>query len=124
MTEDNKLDRRAFLRRAAQLGAVAAVAPALVSMTTACSKKDGDSKKGGGFSCEDTSGLTDQEKATREQLEYTDDSPHGKTKDCENCALYVEAKEGEDCGGCQLIAGPIHPRGRSEERRVGKERSV
>lgn len=112
MTEDKKLDRRAFLRRAAQLGAVAAVAPALVSMTTACSKKDGGSSGGkDSFSCEDTSGLTDDEKANRNALEYTDHSPHGTEKDCENCALYVEAEAGHDCGGCQLIAGPIHPRG-------------
>lgn len=112
MTEDKKLDRRAFLRRAAQLGAVAAVAPALVSMTTACKKKDKDA--GGGadsFSCEDTTGLTDDEKTNREALEYTDHSPHGTEKDCENCALYVKPDGGEDCGGCALIAGPIHPRG-------------
>lgn len=110
MTEDKTLDRRAFLRRAAQLGAVAVAAPALLSFTTACSKKD----KGGGddgFSCEDTTGLTEAEIGTREALEYVDESPFGAEKDCANCALYLQPEADEDCGGCSLIAGPIHPLG-------------
>lgn len=113
MTEDKKLDRRAFLRRAAQIGAVAAVAPAMLSMTTACKKKDDGGGAGGGdgFSCDDTSGLTDDEIANRESLEYVDKSPKGKAEDCENCALYLQPEDGEDCGGCSLIAGPIHPDG-------------
>lgn len=111
MSEDKTLDRRAFLRRAAQLGAVAVAAPALLSMTTACSKKDKSSGGDDGFSCEDITGLSDAEIGTRESLEYVDDSPFGAEKDCANCALYLEAEPGEDCGGCSLVPGPIHPLG-------------
>lgn len=110
MTEDKTLDRRAFLRRAAQLGAVAVAAPALLSLTTACSKKE---KAGGDdtFSCEDTTGLSEDEINTRESQNYVDASPFGAEKDCANCLFYTEAKAGEDCGGCTVIAGPIHPLG-------------
>lgn len=111
MTEEKTLDRRAFLRRAAQIGAVTVAAPALISFTTACSKKDSSDGGDDGFSCEDTAGLSDSEIATRESLEYVDESPFGTEKDCANCALYLEAEEGADCGGCSLIAGPIHPQG-------------
>ena len=62
------------------------------------------------FSCMDTSGLNEQELAARTNLHYVDESTVDG-KDCENCALYVAAAEGAQCGTCQTIKGPIHPRG-------------
>lgn len=32
-------------------------------------------------------------------------------KICANCQLYVPAESPDQCGGCQLIKGPIHPNG-------------
>ena len=62
------------------------------------------------FSCMDTAGLNEQELAARTNLHYVDESTVDG-KDCENCALYVAAVEGAQCGTCQTIKGPIHPRG-------------
>ena len=62
------------------------------------------------FSCDDVSGLTEQEIAARQSLNYVDESPM-EGKYCDNCALYVAAEPGEQCGGCQTIKGPIHPKG-------------
>jgi hypothetical protein len=64
----------------------------------------------GDFSCTDVSGLTEQERQMREQLQYVDHSP-APDQHCTNCQLYIEAAEGEQCGGCQLLKGPIHPDG-------------
>ncbi len=64
-----------------------------------------------GFTCTDTSGLTEQELTMRnETFMYVDTSTEeGKT--CDNCALYVAAAEGQQCGTCTIIKGPIHPDG-------------
>ena len=63
-----------------------------------------------GFSCMDTVGLTEQEIAVRNTLKYVDQSPV-EGKNCENCALYVAAADGAQCGTCLTIKGPIHPEG-------------
>ncbi len=61
-------------------------------------------------SCNDLSGLTDAEIQMRENLKYVDKSPY-PDKLCDNCELYIPAKEGELCGGCKILKGPIHPKG-------------
>lgn len=102
-----KLDRRTFLVRAAQVGAAAAVAPAALSLI-GCTKKEGGD---GSFSCTDTSGLSPDQISMRTQLEYVDLSPKGEVEDCKNCVLYTQPEAGASCGGCTLLAGPIHPEG-------------
>jgi hypothetical protein len=119
---DEKLNRRDFFRRAAVMGASVAGAGVFLS---ACKQDGADAKKtdkakadkadkgaakDGELSCMDTSGLTDAEKKTRESLKYVDKSPK-PDKDCENCKLYTEPKEPGTCGGCTVVAGPIHPDG-------------
>ena len=59
--------------------------------------------------CTDTSGLTAEEAAVRTTLAYVDKSPD-PSKPCSGCALYKPAGEGQ-CGGCQVMKGPIHPEG-------------
>lgn len=100
-----QLDRRAFLRRAAQIGAVAAAAPAMISLI-GCGSKTPKTP-----TCTDTSGLSMDQINMRRTLTYVDVSPKGEVEDCANCVLYTEAKEGEFCGGCTLLAGPISPKG-------------
>lgn len=75
-------------------------------------KKGGDAPKaaGGADACDDVSKLTDQEKAMRKQLQYVGKSAKdGQT--CDNCQLYIAAKAGASCGGCQVVKGPIAPKG-------------
>jgi hypothetical protein len=64
--------------------------------------------------CTDVSGLSAAKKKRRTQmrksLNYQSDSPK-KNKTCSNCNLWQKPKSGEQCGGCQLIPGPINPNG-------------
>lgn len=104
--------RRTFLQRLAVLGTAGVVTPAVLS---ACGGgEEGGAQEGAGgeasFSCTDTSGLTEQEIQMRNNAEYVDDSPH-EDKTCDNCQLFTEPAGGEQCGGCQVIKGPIHPKG-------------
>lgn len=99
-----RLGRREFLVRAMQLGAAAAAAPALVSLV-GCG--GGGSKQ---QSCTDTLGLQPAEIRMRTSLGYNDISPDA-TKACDLCALYTEPAEGQYCGGCTLMKGPINPKG-------------
>lgn len=122
--DDKKLNRREFLVRAGMLGAAATG----VGMYAGCDKggsggqksggnKGGGGSKGGGkgggggeLSCTDTSGLSESEIKTREQLKYVDKSDK-PDKDCANCQLYQPPEKEGECGGCQSVPGPIHPDG-------------
>ena len=63
-----------------------------------------------GFSCMDTSGLTDADIAMRGQVNYVDMTPDPE-KTCANCQLYTAPEAGMQCGGCTVVKGPIHPKG-------------
>ena len=63
-----------------------------------------------GFTCTDTSGLTEQDLTIRNTLQYVDASSDPE-KLCDGCALYVAAEAGQNCGTCTVIKGPIHPKG-------------
>lgn len=73
-----------------------------IAGSASCSKAPG--------SCNDTSGLTPDERKTRLTLGYTDKSSD-KNKTCENCQQYVAAPSADQCGGCKVMKGPIHPQG-------------
>lgn len=114
--QNNQTSRREFLQRLTLLGTAGVVTPMVLS---ACggdgdqsgeASGDGNTASASDFSCTDTSGLSEQEIQMRNNSEYVDDSPHDD-KTCDNCQLYVEPAGGEQCGGCQVIKGPIHPKG-------------
>ncbi len=60
--------------------------------------------------CDDLSGLTEQEIAMREQLQYVAQSEK-ENQVCTNCRFWQPTEQEGTCGGCQLIKGPIHPNG-------------
>lgn len=107
--------RRNFLQKLAALGTVGVVTPTLLS---ACGGGGENGTEAGAegnvaeadFSCTDTSGLTEAQVQQRENTNYVDDSPHDDMR-CNNCQLYTEPEEGAQCGGCQVVPGPIHPEG-------------
>jgi hypothetical protein len=94
----NALSRRALLHNTVHL-AVLGSAPVLLQ---ACKKAE--------FSCDDASGLSEEETELRAALKYVDRSPHDTSKACNNCAFYV-AGDKDECGQCTLVKGPIHPLG-------------
>ncbi len=61
-------------------------------------------------SCEDTSGLSDDERAARTALAYTDRAP-APEKACRSCQQWVAPRDDGACGGCKLLKGPVHPVG-------------
>ena len=97
-----ELTRRDFIRRASALG-VASVGAG--SILAACGGQDTSSA-----SCSDLTGLTDQEKQMRTQLQYVEVTT-AEGKRCDNCQLWIAPTAGASCGGCQLIKGPIAPGG-------------
>lgn len=115
--EKQNATRRDFLQKLAALGTAGVITPTLLSACGGGGENGAAAEGGtageaapGGFSCTDTSGLTEAQVQQRQNANYVDDSPHEDMR-CDNCQLYVEAEEGEQCGGCQVLAGPIHPLG-------------
>lgn len=128
--KDETLDRREFFKRAATVGAAVTGAGTLLA---ACEKggggdrtaegggdktggkaggeKAGDDKAGGGtFSCDDTSGLKESQIKVRKSLKYVDKSEK-EGQYCDNCQYWQPEKKDGQCGGCQVVPGPIHPKG-------------
>jgi hypothetical protein len=110
------LNRKEFLERISMLciGVVGAG-----TVFTSCGKKEepeaktetpAAAEKQVEDPCGDLSGLTEDEKAIRDTFKYVAQSPD-PNKLCTNCQFWSVPKEGENCGGCQIIKGPINPDG-------------
>lgn len=96
-----KMGRREAARRTLLVLGAAAIAP---SALAGC----GGGEEGG-LTCTNTSGLSEAELSTRTTQAYVDSSPQAD-KRCSNCRFY-QAGQPNQCGGCQVIRGPIHPQG-------------
>lgn len=94
---EQRLSRRTTLR-------LLVVVPVASGVLAACGKKTEPD------SCQDVSGLGDAEKMSRNALQYTDKSPQ-KDKYCSICNFWQAPGDPAQCGGCQLVKGPIHPKG-------------
>jgi len=115
--KDSSLTRRQFIQTTAAAGVSTLTIGFLLAGCKGDTGKssDGEAKGGGGGGgeakgCNDVSGLTEQEKATRTSLKYVEKSPEAN-KNCANCSLYQQPKAGEYCGGCSVMKGPINPKG-------------
>ncbi len=112
---ENKVTRRKFIENAV-LGAGATltmgylIAGCKPAEKGAAPAETAPAKAGGEFSCEDVTGLSDADKATRTSLQYVDKTPD-PAKPCDGCALYTQPAAGAQCGGCTVVKGPIHPKG-------------
>lgn len=60
--------------------------------------------------CNDLSGLTPEELATRTTFKY-EKRASDPTKICKTCNFWQPSPSGEMCGKCTLVKGPIHPLG-------------
>jgi hypothetical protein len=56
--------------------------------------------------CEDLSMLSEEQLEVRKNFEYVNKTPYPE-KRCDNCSLWIAPEEGEKCGGCQIMDGPI-----------------
>lgn len=102
------MTRKELLKRGLIAGAAVAGAGTILAN---CKKPappadTADASNGGAASCDDVSGLSDADIATRTQNEYVDKTPMPE-KRCDNCALYTQPEGGSACGGCQVVKGPI-----------------
>ncbi len=107
-----KFSRREFL-----FNSLAPLAGFVVmgSFLSSYKSSDQSAKEQGGLKkkadpCNDLSGLTEEEKRIRTELEYVAISPF-PDKVCDNCAVWIKPEEGQECGGCEIMAGPVHPKG-------------
>ena len=121
--KNKDFSRRDFLLKASALGALAAGGSSLLA---ACGGKEGGTQAPGtgsstaappaqeqaaaSASCDDLSGLTEQEKQMRTALQYVDHTTM-PDKRCDNCQLYIPPEGDAPCGGCKILKGPIAPAG-------------
>lgn len=94
---ENKISRRVTL-------GLFVATPLWAGVLSACGKKTEPD------SCTDVSTLSDADKTTRSALQYVDKSTD-LAKICNVCQFFQPPTDPAACGGCQLIKGPIHPKG-------------
>ena len=112
------ISRRDFIQRLSLFGAAGIGASTMLAAcgggeqqsATPAAETPAETPTAEGFTCTDTSGLTEAEVTMRTQLQYVDESPDPE-KLCSNCALYTAAPAEGQCGGCTVVKGPIHPDG-------------
>jgi hypothetical protein len=104
--------RRLFLGRLAAIGAAGLGGSTLLA---ACG--DGADTAGGSeypvvnaATCEGYDALDPQALASRQALNYVDDTPEAGQY-CGNCRFKQDYAEDASCLGCQLFAGPVSPGG-------------
>jgi len=61
-------------------------------------------------SCDDLSGLSEEELKPREAFAYVKESPVEDSQ-CSNCKLWLPDKDNDACGKCLLFKGPVYPGG-------------
>ena len=62
-----------------------------------------------GIDCNDSSTLSPVETKARNDALYVEPSSSPSTA-CDICQYWIKGSSG-GCGGCQLLRGPIHPKG-------------
>ncbi|MEZ4647687.1 MAG: high-potential iron-sulfur protein [Candidatus Eisenbacteria bacterium] len=123
---DRDMERRAFLdilARHSALGGIALLATSLLGCggsdraesdaegrTGSEDAERGEAGASAGDPCGDLSALSDDELSDRRTVEYVPVTPDAE-KRCDNCQLWIAPENGAPCGGCDILAGPIHPRG-------------
>jgi hypothetical protein len=105
--EPHTSSRRYFIQRITLFGAMGAGATTLLS---ACGSSPDTGSAQAEPACTDVSGLTDPEVQARQVLDYVESSPYPERL-CDNCQFWIDPEPGTFCGGCQLIKGPINPKG-------------
>lgn len=112
----NKQARRVFIKKALATGlSVTGIA----AFTVACSNNNSQEQSNEVETapettannapvddCNDFSGVSQAEMDKRKALGYEDVTPF-TDKQCDNCQLFIPAKEGKKCGGCMLFKGPV-----------------
>lgn len=98
-----QLARRRFLERVIGLGMAVGASSLFGSTVLAQEARSPDEP------CP-TDDLSDQQQQARDALQYTDSTPQ-EGQYCDNCAYWEPAGDPQECGGCSIVPGPIHPKG-------------
>jgi len=118
---NDQLSRKDFLKKMSLFGALSVGAGSVLQACGGGGEKQSgsgqeqtstetESSTAAAEPCTDLSGLSDQEKQTREQFQYVQETTKAD-QHCANCALF-QAPEGDaPCGSCTLVKGPINPNG-------------
>ncbi len=108
MEQKNK--RREFLQKCWHMTAVVPLAGLWLAGCGGAKKGRAAGNKPQTNPCEDLTGVPVVDAEKRKSLGYTSLSPI-PDKQCNNCQLFIPQKEGAECGGCLLFAGPVSPEG-------------
>jgi hypothetical protein len=111
MTKNKGHSRRTFLTGCAATGVLVLTGMTLMSCgskseNSVASEESAEPVR----SCDDLSGVSENDLALRKKLGYVKESPMADNQ-CQNCNLYLPPKLGHTCGACMLFKGPVYQEG-------------
>lgn len=101
----NKTTERILSRRQLLSGTVKLSMAGALAIIGGCGKSTS-------LVCADPDQLTDSENSLRASLQYAETSSI-KEQVCAGCGFFKQSKN-EPCGTCDLLKGPVNPRGRCD----------
>lgn len=101
----NSIDRKQFLKQFGMVGVAAVGASTLLSACGGGSESESATEVAAVDPCRDTSALTEQDLAMRNNLGYIEETEI-TDQQCINCQLFKKPENG-GCGGCLLFNGPV-----------------
>ena len=103
----SEITRKEFFQRCALLGlTVAAGGTVLAGCGGGEKSETASTKTASAGPCSDLTGLAEADVKMRENLKYVEVTTD-QAKRCDNCKFWLPPEEGKECGGCQLVKGPI-----------------
>ena len=116
--ENKEYSRRKFINKC--FGSFSVFLGGAVVLQSCNSNDSGEEKKDpgqgkedqvkSGKPCDDLSGVSATEIEKRQKFGYVDKSPDPE-RFCNNCSLHLPPGSDNDCLGCMLFKGPVHPEG-------------
>lgn len=107
--DDNRYSRRQFLHTPLTLLAGLLGAGLIACQGTGKAPEE-QTGAAAPASCDDLSGLTDEEIKLRETFGYVKKSPMADNQ-CSNCNLWIPNENDPSCGRCLLFKGPVYAAG-------------
>lgn len=99
------MKRRAFIKSLAVISAGGLGAAAILS---SCGKREKEQIPEGALNCGEN--LSPEAEQTRDQYDYLEYSQRDD-EFCSNCTHWRAPEEGQNCGSCEVVKGPINPSG-------------
>lgn len=107
--KNESLNRKDFFKKVSLFG-ISAIGASTLLKACGGGSEEAPAEEAFVDPCGDLTGLSDAEKQMRDSLGYIPQTEIPEQR-CDNCMLWTVPQGDAFCGGCTIMAGPVHPAG-------------